>query len=366
MVDTLSQNEIDALLSALSPVAEDTAPPAAGASAFSEPASESRPKRESTGASMSMGSSSAPVERKDGKVERKYDFKRQTKFSKEQLNTISLIHEAFVRLVGTDLSTRLRAFAQATIVSVEQRTFEEFIQSIYNPTFITVFRSDNLDGKALIDINLNVVFTILDRLLGGNGTPLGILRQLTEVERQIMQKVMAGIIDRLREAWINIIDLAPVIELVESNPQFAQIVPPSEVVVSISIEIKIHDVTGMMNLCIPYNTVESIVHKFNAASWFAAVRKEPAQTNVDSISHQVRSVHLPLVAELGATVVTLQDILGLQPGDILVTDQLLKNDLNIRVGNLVKFQGRPGILGKKMAISITKVLEPVGQEEELL
>ena len=366
MVDTLSQNEIDALLSALSPVAEDTAPASAGSASFSEPAAESRPKRESAAISSGMSGSSPAVERKDGKVERKYDFKRQTKFSKEQLNTISLIHEAFVRLVGTDLSTRLRAFAQATIVSVEQRTFEEFIQSIYNPTFITVFRSDNLDGKALIDINLNVVFTILDRLLGGNGTPLGILRQLTEVERQIMQKVMAGIIDRLREAWINIIDLAPVIELVESNPQFAQIVPPSEVVVSISIEIKIHDVTGMMNLCIPYNTVESIVHKFNAASWFAAVRKEPAQTNVDSISHQVRSVHLPLVAELGATVVTLQDILGLQPGDILVTDQLLKNDLNIRVGNLVKFLGRPGILGKKMAISITQVLEPVGQEEELM
>lgn len=365
MVDTLSQNEIDALLSALSPVAEEApAAPAAGAAAFSEPAAETRAPRRDPPPGMGIGSS-APTERKDGKVERKYDFKRQTKFSKEQLNTISLIHEAFVRLVGTDLSTRLRAFAQATIVSVEQRTFEEFIQSIYNPTFITVFRSDNLDGKALIDINLNVVFTILDRLLGGNGTPLGILRQLTEVERQIMQKVMAGIIDRLREAWINIIDLAPVIELVESNPQFAQIVPPSEVVVSISIEIKIHDVTGMMNLCIPYNTVESIVHKFNAASWFAAVRKEPAQTNVDSISHQVKSVHLPLVAELGSTVVTLQDILGLQPGDILITDQLLKNDLNIRVGNLVKFHGRPGILGKKMAISITKVLEPVGQEEEL-
>jgi len=353
MVDTLSQNEIDALLSALSPVAEEApAAPAAGAAAFSEPAAETRAPRREAPSSMGLGSA-APAERKDGKVERKYDFKRQTKFSKEQLNTISLIHEAFVRLVGTDLSTRLRAFAQATIVSVEQRTFEEFIQSIYNPTFITVFRSDN------------VVFTILDRLLGGNGTPLGILRQLTEVERQIMQKVMAGIIDRLREAWINIIDLAPVIELVESNPQFAQIVPPSEVVVSISIEIKIHDVTGMMNLCIPYNTVESIVHKFNAASWFAAVRKEPAQTNVDSISHQVKSVHLPLVAELGATVVTLQDILGLQPGDILITDQLLKNDLNIRVGNLIKFHGRPGILGKKMAISITKVLEPVGQEEEL-
>jgi flagellar motor switch protein FliM len=89
------------------------------------------------------------------------------------------------------------------------------------------------------------------------------------------------------------------------------------------------------------------------------------QTNVDAISHQVKDVHLPVVAELGAATVSLQDILGLGPGDIIITDQLVKNDLNIRVGNLVKYKGRPGILGRKMAISITDQLEPPNLEEEL-
>ncbi len=134
---------------------------------------------------------------------------------------------------------------------------------------------------------------------------------------------------------------------------------------SVTIELKIHDVTGVMTLCIPYNTIESIVHKFNAASWFAAVRKEPMQTNVDSISSQVKEINLPFIAELGSATINLQDILGLQPGDILLTDQLVKNDLNIKVGNLVKFLGRPGIVGKKMAISITDVVDPPDQEEEL-
>jgi flagellar motor switch protein FliM len=372
MVDTLSQSEIDALLSALSTGDEDeeAPPPPPGGGGQSEAAfaeADKAPKAAPGGAKGGSAFFESDDEDSD-KPKKKvvtYDFKRQTKFSKEQLNTIQLIHETFARLVGTDLSTKLRAFAQATIISVEQRTFEELIHSIYNPTFITIFRSDNLDGKALIDINLNIVFTILDRLLGGNGTPLGILRQLTEVEKQIMTKIMVGIIDRLREAWINIIDLAPAMELVESNPQFAQIVPPSEIVLSITIEIKIHDVTGIMTLCIPYNTVEPIVHKFNAASWFAAVRKEPMQTNVDAISHQVKEVHLPVIAELGAATVTLQDILGLGPGDILLTDQLVKDDLNIKVGNLVKYRGRPGIIGKKMAISITDQLEPPDEEEEL-
>lgn len=370
MVDTLSQSEIDALLSALSTGDEDEAapppPPKSAGGSFNEQPEkrQQRAEQPSSGGGGSSFFDSDDSDRPKKKIT-SYDFKRQTKFSKEQLGTIQLIHETFARLVGTDLSTRLRAFAQATIIAVEQRTFEELIHSIYNPTFITIARSDNLDGKFLIDINLNIVFTILDRLLGGNGTPLGILRQLTEVEKQIMTKVMAGIIDRLREAWINIIDLSPAIELVESNPQFAQIVPPSETVLSITIEIKIHDVTGVMTLCIPYNTVEPIVQKFNAASWFAAVRKEPMQTNVDAISRQVKDVHLPVVAELGTATVSLQDILGLGPGDLLVTDQLVKKDLNIRVGNLVKFHGRPGIIGKKMAISITDQLDPPDMEEEL-
>lgn len=370
MVDTLSQSEIDALLSALS-TGEDDEEEAAGAGQSAATHSEDgfSSSSRSGGSKASPVTSNLAIDDDDfettKRVERKYNFKRQTKFSKEKLDTIQLIHETFARLVGTDLSTRLRAYAQATIISVEQRTFEELIHSIYNPTFITIFRSENLDGKALVDVNLNIVFTILDRLLGGNGTPLGILRQLTEVEKQIMQKVMVSIIDRLREAWINIIDLAPVIELVESNPQFAQIVPPGEIVLSITVEIKIHDVTGIMTLCIPYNTVEPIVHKFNAASWFSAVRKEPMQTNVDAISKQVKEVHLPIIAELGATVVSLQDVLNLQAGDILITDQVVKKDLNIRVGNMVKFLGRPGMLGKKMAISITDTVDPPDKEETL-
>ncbi len=354
MVDTLSQNEIDALLSALNTTTgggEKNAPPPSSTATSGGPAP----------ASPAAGGKPEGEKGKKGKL---YDFKRQTKFSKEQLGTIQLIHETFARLIGTDLSTHLRAYAQATIISVDQLTFEELIRSIFSPTFICTFRSDKLDGKALLDINLNVVFTILDRLLGGNGTPLGTLRQLTDVEAQIMTRVINRILERLREAWIHVIDFSPTLERLESNPQFAQIVPPGDMVLSVVIEIKIHDVTGTMTLCIPYNTVEPIANKFNAASWFAAVRKEPLQTNYDAISQKVKSVFLPIVAELGSTTVTLQDILGLQVGDILMTDSVVKEDLLIRVGNLSKFRGRPGILGKKMAISITQVLETF-QEDEL-
>ena len=375
MVDTLSQNEIDALLSALQP-SEDavaaTPEPSPGAAVVASTESKKEPSPSfneisniQNFASSSSGSDSSSSSKPKGK-ERKYDFKRQTKFSKEQLGTLELIHESFARLIGTDISTRLRMGVNTTILPVTQETFEEFVGSIFPPTFITIFRSDSLDGEAMLQIDLSIVFSILDRLLGGNGAPLSTLRQLTDVEKQIMQKIMVGIIDRLREAWINVVDLSPVIELVESNPQFAQIVPPNDVVVTIKIEISILDTTGNLKLCLPYNTLESITHKLNAASWFAAVRKESesSKTNIELIEKQVKDVVLPVVAELGRGVYPLEDIVNLQVGDCLLTNQLAKEELNIRVGNQVKFRGRPGILGKKMAISITKVLEPPGKEEE--
>jgi flagellar motor switch protein FliM len=350
MVDTLSQNEIDALLSALNTAGGDEKP---AADAHEGPS----PSSGSSSPAPKAGGADKP---KKGKS---YDFKRQIKFSKEQIGTIQLIHETFARLVGTYLSTQLRAYAQATIISVDQLTFEEFVRSIYNPTFITGFRSEKLDGKALIEVGLNVVFTILDRLLGGTGSPLGTVRQLTEVETQIMHRIMGRVLNILREAWINVIDLSPNVEFIESNPQFAQIVPPSDMVLSVAVEIKIHDVTGLMNLCIPYATVEPIAPKFNAASWFAAIRKEPLTTNIQAITKKVREVFLPMVVEMGSATLTLQDIMGLQVGDIVVTDRLVREELDVRVGNLVKFRCRPGIMGKKMAVSITQVYEPQEEEE---
>ena len=128
-------------------------------------------------------------------------------------------------------------------------------------------------------------------------------------------------------------------------------------------EIKIHDVTGLLNICIPYGTVEAIALKFNAASWFAAIRKEPLTTNVQAIAKQVNIVELSVIAELGTATINLQDILTLQVGDLIVTDRLVKEDLDIRVGNLIKFRGRPGIMGKRMAMSITQKVEGFENEE---
>lgn len=364
-MDTLSQSELDALLNALSPVSSKDSSSggsssgsggfnAQGSSGNNQSSNNSQPSRDSRRQTSDQSKDKE-------KIEKDYDFRRQTKFSKDQLNTLHLIHETFVRLMGTDLSGQLRSNVQANLISVEQRTFEEFMQAIYDPTFITVFNSDTLEGQILIDMNLNIVFCFLDRLLGGSGVPLNTLRQLTEVEKQIIQNIMIRIIDKLRESWLSIVDLAPVIKLIESNPQFAQIASPTSICIAVAIEVKIHDITGMMNLCIPYSTIQPIVHKLRATSWFTAERNDVPQTQTDILTTQVRDIYLNVVAELFSTTLTFSDIVSLEPGSIIEQFPDSKNisePINVKVGNLVKFKAMPGILGKKMAISITQVIDP--------
>lgn len=386
MVDTLSQNEIDALLSALTPsddavaaAAPEPASPAASSvskETTPEPQSQvsddlsalasfslSQDSGSSSSSSSSNSSSSSESSKPKGK-ERPYNFKRQSKFSKAQINTLRMIHENFARLMGTEISTRLRMSVTSRLISVDQETFEEFVGSIFPPTFIAVFRSDSLDGKLMIQLDLSIVFSILDRQFGGNGAPLSTLRQLTDIEKQIMQKTMVNIIDRLSESWQNIVDLMPVIELVESNPQYAQMVPPNDPVVTIKIELSILDTTGFFKLCIPYSTVENVIKKLDSVSWLQTQKPVDRKGNNTFIEDHLKATDLPFVVELGRAVYPLEDIVNLQPGDYLLTSQLVKNDLAIRVGNQVKLFGRPGRIGKKMAVTITKVIEPPSQEED--
>lgn len=379
MVDTLSQTEIDALLTALQP-SEDVAAmeetPDAAVSVTKDSSNDNNNASNDdvfnslsglsalTEESSTDSAEAKPRVKSKGK-EKLYDFKRQTKFNRGQLNTLQLIHETFARHVGTYLSTRLTMGVTATMHTVTQQTFDDFIGSIFAPTFITIFRSDSLEGKAMLQIDLNIVFAILDRLLGGNGQPLSTLRQLTDVEKQIMQKtIMSNVLDLLRNGWNDIVDLSPTIEVVESNPQFAQIVPPSEVVVTILLEINIQDTTGNLKLCIPYSTVKSIAEKLNPINVGLPKPQGNNDANAELLEKQVACVALPVVAELGRAVYPLEDIVNLQVGDLIVTDQLAKNELSVRVGEQIKFLGRPGINKKKVAIRITKVLDPPGQEEE--
>jgi len=200
---------------------------------------------------------------KGERIIKMYNFKRPDKFSKEQIKTISFIHELFARLITTNLMAQLRSPVFFHVASVDQLTYEEFTRSVPTPTTLAVFSMDPLKGNAIMEIDPAVTFTIIDRLLGGPGESWRLQRELTDIETSIMEEIAVRMLGNLREAWTTVIDLQPRLGQIDTNPQFAQIVPPAEMVILVTIEAKVGDVEGMINICIPYLTVEPIIDRLS-------------------------------------------------------------------------------------------------------
>ena len=330
MTEILSQDEIDALLSAIS------------------------------SGEVDPDDYSAVGEQKKVKI---YDFRRPDKFSKDQIRTLQMMHETFARLTTTALSAQLRALVSVHVGSVDQLTYEEFIRSIPNPTTLAVINMDPLRGSAVLEIDPSITFTIIDRLFGGLGEPTKITRELSDIELSVMEGIIVRILGNLREAWSTVIDLRPRLGAIETNPQFAQIVPPNDMVVLITLETKVGDVEGMTNLCIPYITIEPIISKLSAQYWYSSIRRGGADENRPIIQERLDQVLIELRADVGDVELPLQQILNLTPGDVVKLGQThIKSDMTVTVGDRKKFKCRPGRIGGRLAVQIPDTIEDIPDE----
>jgi len=331
MTEVLSQDEIDQLLTAIS----------AG-----DVEAEEAPK---------------PAEQRKIKI---YDFKRPDKFSKEQIRTVSIMHETFARLTTTSLSAQLRSLVQVHVASVDQLTYEEFIRSIPNPTTLAVINMDPLKGSAILEIDPAITFSIIDRLFGGKGESAKVTRDLTDIEQSVMEGIIVRVLGNMREAWSQVIDLRPRLGQIETNPQFAQIVPPTEMVVLVTLETKVGDVEGMMNFCIPYLTIEPIISKLPAQYWYSSVRRGATTENLNILRERLSTVEVTVVAEVGSMQLTVREVLALSVGDVIRLPNVRATDpMALKIGNQPKFLCKPGVVGKKLAVQIIKKLEEAEEEE---
>ncbi len=294
-----------------------------------------------------------------------YDFKRPDKFSKEQLRTVSNMHETFARLTTTSLSAQLRSLVHVHVASVDQLTYEEFIRSIPTPTTLAVVNMDPLKGNAVLEIDPTITFCMIDRLFGGRGTTTGNKnRDLTDIEQSVMEGIIVRILANMREAWTQVIDLRPRLGQIETNPQFAQIVPPSEMVVLVTLEMKVGEEEGMMNFCIPYLTIEPIISKLSSQFWFSSVRRSSTTQYLGTLKEKLSSVEMDVVAEVGSIDLPIREVLSLRAGDVVRLSNIRVGDpLTLSVGNRKKFYCQPGVVGKKMAVQITGKLEDISADD---
>ena len=295
-----------------------------------------------------------------------YDFKRPDKFSKEHQRTVRSMYETFCRQTTTSLSAQLTTLVQVHVATVDQLTYEEFTRSIPKATTLALIQMDPLEGQGILEIDPTITFSMIDRLFGGNGESSKTSRELTEIESTVMENVVVRLLGNMREAWSNVIDLRPRLTGIETNAQFAQIVPPNEMVILVTLEVKIGEVEGMMNFCIPYLTLEPIIPKLSTQFWYSSVKKGASTENLNNIKGKLARTEVDLTVEVASMKLTLNDVLSMKLGDIVKFSGARSDSLmTIKIGDKAKFEGRPGIINKRNGIRIVKQLEEIEQEENV-
>jgi flagellar motor switch protein FliM len=243
------------------------------------------------------------------------------------------------------------------VASQDQITYEEYIRSVDNPSLLCIFNLGTLEGKSIFEMNLDLSFAILDRLLGGTGDSKQEKRKLTDIEEAVMNKIMQRILQELNEAWSTIVPLEPQFSQFESNPGFTQIVPPNDMVLLITFEVNISGVEGIMNLCIPYFALEPVAQKLSATQYFAVQRTDNLEESMEILDSKIRQIETEMRVEIGTSELSFGELLDMQVGDVVRLHAKPNEELNVFIGEEVKFKGLPGVSGKKMAVTITQVME---------
>lgn len=322
MGDVLSQNEIDSLLAALSTGELDV------------------------------------DEIKDNNEQqvKNYDFARPSKFSKEHLRTLEIIFEHYGRLLSTNLPVYLRKNVQVEVMNSEAVTYSEFSNALSNPVLLGIVNFAPLQGNIIIEMASNLGYTIVDRMLGGRGEPMDKVREFSEIELLIIERIMIVCVNLLKEPWENVVDIHPRLERIETNSQYAQIISPSEMIAIVTINLKIGDVEGLMNICLPFLTLEDVIDKLNTKYWYSNMQEQDDTDYTETIESLIQRAKLPVKAVLGNSLISVSDFATLQRGDIIRLDRKVDDELDVYVGNIRKFTALPGSSGDKYAVRITSVI----------
>lgn len=316
MAEILSQEEIDALLSAVSYDEE--------------------------------------VEVEPSKAERlinTYDFRHPARVSKDQLRTLKNLHDNFARLLTSTFSTLQRSIIEINLVSVDQITYSEFIMSLSSPSCTYTFRLEPLEGVAIIDFSQSVVFSFVDRLFGGRGTSIVTEREITWIEKSVMNNIIDRSLRDLERTWERIISLECNVEMLETNPEFVQVVPASETVVLISFELKSENVSGLINLCYPYITIEPIALRLGGQNLVSSAKEVPKEELLKN-RKRMELFDTNIKAYLGFVILTVGEMLKLKVGDIVTLNTRVSEDIEVYVEDELKFYGRPGLFGKFKGVEI--------------
>ncbi len=333
MSDVLEQSEVDALLSAVETVGTESVDQVA-----------------------STLSTKSNFQHRDVST---YDFKRPERVSKDQMRALESIHEGFARNFGASLSGFLRTIIEVRVAAVEQLTYSEFIHSLPNPTNFNLLNVEPLEGQMCLEITPLIIYPIIDRLLGGSNSEVFIPhRPLTLIELRLVRRITDRALECLTEVWSSMVEVCFTLGDIENNPHLVQIVAPNEVVVVIGFEIRMGQRSGTMSFCIPFNVIEPVMGKLASQGWLAYKRRASADSNVEDLTNELQNARVELRAVLAETDITIQELVNLQPGDIIQTGKSISSEMLLQVAGKPKYACKLGKYNESRAVQVTRQTRP--------
>lgn len=286
-----------------------------------------------------------------------YDLTSQEKIVRGRLPTLDIINQMFSRLFRNSFSSLMRKSADISTVSTDSLKFGEFLRSLSVPSSLHVFRMEPLRGFGLMVIESRLVFSFVDNFFGGTGASdidaLG--RDFSAIEIRMTKKVVQNALEDWERAWKSVHPVACTYVRSEVNPQFAAIVPPTDVVLVIVFDIEMENSSGTVTICIPYSMIEPIINKLKAN--FQSEQMEVDQGWVNRLRGELMQTEVEMVAELGQAQMTPRDLLGLQEGNVLMLGKDVSDPLYIKTEGTAKFRGYSGVSRGMKAVQITEVLQ---------
>jgi len=292
-----------------------------------------------------------------------FDFRRPDRVSKSQVRAIQMLHDAFARNLSMSLGAYLRSFLSVTVCSVEQLKYGEFLEGLPSPTCVVSLSLKPYDGNALIEMTPSLVFPILDLILGGKGKDGGSYkRETTMIEKTLLDTVFRIVLNDLQEAWKPVTTIDFKIEGIENDPQMLQILSPTEAVVAVSLELRVGDHNGMLNLAIPAINIKMIGHKFDQ-QWMSR-KAEPTEEGQAKMLGLLRTARFPCDARLVGPRLTVRDLLEIEPGDCLQFDYPMDHKIDLLFNETPKFRGTATSLRNRRAFKIQEFASHAPAERE--
>ena len=283
-----------------------------------------------------------------------YDFRKPTRISKDQIKTLRNLHENFAELYGFHLASRLQTMVSIELVAVDQLRYSEYVLSISNPCCVYIFDVGQTNSRAVLELTTDLVFMIVERLLGGIGTPPKAPRAITQIEQRIIQPLVLQALSNLATAWRPVYEVEFSLKGFETNADFVQIAPAGEIVLVFSFNVKIGDESFLMNLCYPTFALEEIHAQANLLKARTRSTGKNREIAYRALSENLMYTTVEVRTLIGTTSIRLKELLDLEVGDIICLDTHVDETVPIYLNERLKFYGKPGVVDGVVSVKIVR------------